>query len=67
MTSCAAAYYTSFLSVAFVVYYLRKRGYRSLPEAINLRYGSLATVCMQCPGVATAACMWRPSEIECDQ
>jgi Na+/proline symporter len=40
----AASYYTAFFSVAFVVYFLRKRGYKSLPEAINVRYGSLATV-----------------------
>lgn len=41
----AAAYYTSFASVGVVVYFLRTRkGYRSLPEAINLRYGPLATL-----------------------
>ena len=40
-----ASYYTSFASVGLVVYFLRtRRGYRSLPEAINERYGSLATV-----------------------
>ncbi|KAK9829007.1 hypothetical protein WJX72_003371 [[Myrmecia] bisecta] len=40
-----AGYYTSFASVAIVVYFMRTRhGYRSLPEAINERYGSLATV-----------------------
>lgn len=34
------AYYTSFASVAFVVYFLRTRkGYRSLPEAIHDRQG----------------------------
>ena len=41
---CAASYYTAFFSVAIVVYFLRKKGYKSLPEAINVRYGSLATV-----------------------
>jgi hypothetical protein len=30
--------------VAFTVYRLRKKGFRSLPDAINERYGSLATV-----------------------
>ena len=47
MPSCsfAAAYYTSFASVGLVVYFMRTRkGYRSLPEAINLRYGPLATL-----------------------
>lgn len=40
-----AAYYTSFPAVAIVVYFLRtRRGYRSLPEAINERYGTLAVV-----------------------
>lgn len=41
----AAAYYTSFASVGIVIYVLRvKKGYRSLPEAINARYGPLASV-----------------------
>ena len=41
----AAAYYTSFASVGLVVYFMRTRkGYRSLPEAINSRYGPLATL-----------------------
>lgn len=41
----AAAYYTSFASVGIVIYILRTRkGYRSLPEAINDRYGPLATL-----------------------
>lgn len=41
----AAAYYTSFASVAFVVFLMRTRkGYQSLPEAINERYGSLAVL-----------------------
>lgn len=41
----AAAYYTSFASVGVVIYVLRvKKGYRSLPEAINARYGPLASV-----------------------
>ena len=41
----AAAYYTSFASVGIVIYLIRTRqGYRSLPEAINERYGSLATL-----------------------
>jgi SSS family solute:Na+ symporter len=40
-----AGYYTAFASTAVVIYLLRTRkGYRSLPEAINERYGSLATV-----------------------
>ena len=43
--ACAAAYYTSFASVGIVIYFLRvKKGYRSLPEAINARYGPLASV-----------------------
>ena len=43
--ACAAAYYTSFASVGIVIYILRvKKGYRSLPEAINARYGPLASV-----------------------
>ena len=43
--ACAAAYYTSFASVGIVIYVLRvKKGYRSLPEAINARYGPLASV-----------------------
>lgn len=41
----AAAYYTSFASVGIVIYFIRTRqGYRSLPEAINERYGSMATL-----------------------
>jgi hypothetical protein len=41
----AAAYYTSFASVGIVIYVLRtKKGCRSLPEAINDRYGPLATL-----------------------
>ena len=45
MRCAAAAYYTSFASVGLVVYVLRTRkGYRSFPEAINLRYGPLATL-----------------------
>ncbi len=41
----AAAYYTSFASVGIVIYFMRTRkGYRSLPEAINQRYGPLATL-----------------------
>lgn len=41
----AASYYTSFASVGIVIYFLRTRkGYRSLPEAINQRYGPLATL-----------------------
>ena len=41
----AAAYYTSFASVGIVIYVLRvRKGYRSLPEAINARYGPLASV-----------------------
>ena len=41
----AAAYYTSFASVGIVIYLIRTRqGYRSLPEAINERYGSMATL-----------------------
>jgi len=41
----AAAYYTSFASVGVVIYLIRTRqGYRSLPEAINERYGSMATL-----------------------
>ncbi|CAL8463500.1 g3034 [Coccomyxa elongata] len=40
-----AGYYTSFASVGIVIYFLRTRkGYRSLPEAINQRYGPLATL-----------------------
>ncbi|KAL0034477.1 hypothetical protein WJX79_004596 [Trebouxia sp. C0005] len=44
--ACAyAAYYTSFASVGIVIYLIRtKQGYRSLPEAINERYGSMATL-----------------------
>ena len=42
---CAASYYTSFASVGIVIYLIRTRkGYRSLPEAINERYGSMATL-----------------------
>ena len=42
---CAAAWYTSFPNVALVIYFLRtRRGIRSLPVAINERYGSLATL-----------------------
>ncbi|KAL3138479.1 hypothetical protein ABBQ32_006269 [Trebouxia sp. C0010 RCD-2024] len=38
-------YYTSFASVGIVIYLIRTRqGYRSLPEAINERYGSMATL-----------------------
>lgn len=41
----AAAYYTSFASVGILIYLVRTRhGYRSLPEAINERYGSMATL-----------------------
>eukprot|EP00891_Asterochloris_glomerata_P000355 jgi/Astpho2/355/Aster-02232 len=40
-----AAYYTSLPAAGLVIYILRTRcGYRSLPEAINMRYGSLATL-----------------------
>lgn len=39
-----ASWYTSFFSTAFVVYLMRKQGYRSLPEAINMRFGQAATV-----------------------
>ncbi len=45
MHAHAASYYTSFASVGVVVYLMRTRkGYRSLPEAINQRYGPLATL-----------------------
>lgn len=45
MFVAAAAYYTSFASVGVVIYFIRTRqGYRSLPEAINERYGSMATL-----------------------
>ncbi|GAQ80925.1 solute symporter family protein [Klebsormidium nitens] len=38
-----ATYYTSFFSASIVIYFLRTRmGYKSLPEAINARYGTLA-------------------------
>ena len=41
----AASYYTSFASVGIVIYLIRvRKGYRSLPEAINERYGSMATL-----------------------
>ena len=40
-----AAWYTSFPNVAIVIYLLRtRRGIKSLPVAINERYGSLATL-----------------------
>ncbi len=40
-----AAWYTSFPTVAIVIYFLRtRRGIRSLPVAINERYGALATL-----------------------
>lgn len=40
-----AAWYTSFVSAACVIYVARRRfGYRSLPEAINMRYGPAATL-----------------------
>jgi hypothetical protein len=39
------AYYTSFASVAFVVYFLRTRkGYRSLPEAIHDRHAAAYSI-----------------------
>ena len=45
LVAAAAAYYTSFASVGIVIYFIRTRqGYRSLPEAINERYGSTATL-----------------------
>lgn len=45
LIDAAAAYYTSFASVGIVIYLIRTRqGYRSLPEAINERYGSMATL-----------------------
>lgn len=45
LVDAAAAYYTSFASVGIVIYLIRTRqGYRSLPEAINERYGSMATL-----------------------
>lgn len=45
LVNAAAAYYTSFASVGIVIYFIRTRqGYRSLPEAINERYGSMATL-----------------------
>ena len=45
LVGAAAAYYTSFASVGIVIYLIRTRqGYRSLPEAINERYGSMATL-----------------------
>lgn len=56
----AAAWYTSFPNVAIVIYLLRtRRGIRSLPVAINERYGSLATlsfglVCTSCPDTSAA-------------
>lgn len=37
-----AMYYTAFFSVAIVVYFMRKKGYTSLPEAVYDRYGMLA-------------------------
>lgn len=43
--AAVAGYYTSFASVGIVIYLIRTRqGYRSLPEAINERYGSMATL-----------------------
>ena len=39
-----ACWYSSFFCVAFTIYRLRKKGFRSLPDAINQRYGSLACV-----------------------
>lgn len=39
-----ASWYTSFLCVAFTVYRIRKKGYKSLPDAIHQRYGSLACI-----------------------
>jgi len=40
-----ATYYTSFASAAIVIYFMRKNhGYTSLPEAINHRYGPVATI-----------------------
>lgn len=45
LVDAAAGYYTSFASVGIVIYFIRTRqGYRSLPEAINERYGSMATL-----------------------
>lgn len=45
LVNAAAAYYTSFASVGIVIYFIRTmQGYRSLPEAINERYGSMATL-----------------------
>ena len=44
-STCLQAYYTSFASVAFVVYFLRTRkGYRSLPEAIHDRHGAAYSI-----------------------
>eukprot|EP00878_Enallax_costatus_P010689 GHUV01011165.1.p1 GENE.GHUV01011165.1~~GHUV01011165.1.p1 ORF type:complete len:509 (+),score=97.58 GHUV01011165.1:266-1792(+) len=40
-----ASWYVAFFSIAFVTYFLRThRGYRSLPEAIHARYGSMAAI-----------------------
>lgn len=39
-----AAYSTGFISAGGVIYQLRRKGYKSLPEAINARYGPLATM-----------------------
>ncbi len=53
-----AGYYTSFASVGIVIYFLRTRkGYRSLPEAINQRYGPLATLSFGDPSI-TLAILW---------
>ena len=39
-----AGWYISFPAAALIIYQLRKQGYRSLPEAINDKYGKCATV-----------------------
>ena len=39
LTGRRRRYYTAFACVALVVYRLRRLGYKSLPEAINHRYG----------------------------
>lgn len=39
-----AAWYTAFVTVALSVYRMRQKGFKSLPEAINARYGSLACI-----------------------
>ena len=39
-----ASWYTSFFCVALSVYRIRRKGFKSFPEAINARYGPLACI-----------------------